>query len=382
MHQAAQVRQAKRLLDLIEAGATDMASSVYRNPVADYTCKTQLAEERRRLFGRLPLVMGLRCDLPEPGDYLSCDFSGTPLLMVRDRDGSVRAFLNVCRHRGSRLAQGCGHVGRVLTCPYHGWSYGLDGRLAGVPHPEGFAELDRAAHGLVPLPALEWHGLLCAVPDAEADTDIAAHLEPLAGDFASYGLDGYHHFETRVLRKPLNWKLVMDTFQEVYHLPVLHRNTVNPILHGYTAAFDAMGPHLRLIAARRGIDALHGEPESQWDLIRHTAIVYIMFPNTVLIMQGDHVETWRVFPSGESPDESVMYVSLYTPEPATTEKAKRHWERNMDLLLRTVEEEDFPMAAGMQRNFHSGAQAHVTFGRNEPALAHFHGTVRRYLQVP
>jgi len=91
------------------------------------------------------------------------------------------------------------------------------------------------------------------------------------------------------------------------------------------------------------------------------------------------LETWHVYPGGDSPDESVMYVSLYTPEPANTESARRHWDRNMDLLMATVEKEDFPLAEGVQRGFYSSAQDEILFGRNEPCLQHFHKSVKEAL---
>jgi hypothetical protein len=134
-----------------------------------------------------------------------------------------------------------------------------------------------------------------------------------------------------------------------------------------------------MIIARRTIDKLRAMPESEWNLIPHTAVVCVLFPNTVFIMQGDHLETWHVFPAGNGTDECEMYVSLYTPEEAVDEPGKRHWDRNMDLLLATVEKEDFPLAEGIQRGFHSGAQDDILFGRNEPSLQHFHRSVKEAL---
>jgi hypothetical protein len=96
-------------------------------------------------------------------------------------------------------------------------------------------------------------------------------------------------------------------------------------------------------------------------------------------MQGDHVETWHVFPDGDSADNCVMYISLYTPEKAETDSARRHWDRNMALLLATVENEDFPLSDGIQRGFYSGAQDAILFGRNEPSLQHFHKSVKAAL---
>src|SRR5262249_30724912 len=147
--------------------------------------------------------------------------------------------------------------------------------------------------------------------------------------------------ETRVLRRQINWKVVVDTFLESYHLAALHQRTVHPILYSNLAAFDAFGRNSRSIFARRTIGALKEIPETEWNLIPYIAVIYVLFPNTVFVMQGDHVETWHVFPAGDDVNASVMYVSLYTPEPALTQSAKGHWDRNFDLLMATVEHEDF-----------------------------------------
>lgn len=159
--------------------------------------------------------------------------------------------------------------------------------------------------------------MVWVVPTPSAKIDIDGHLNEMATDLAPFGLENYSHYETRVLQTRLNWKLVIDTFLETYHLNVLHKNTIAPILHCNLGTFDGMGRNLRMIGARKTIDTLRRKPESEWDLVRHSALVYVLFPNTVFIMQGDHLETWRIYP-GDSADESRMHVSLYTPEPAAT----------------------------------------------------------------
>jgi hypothetical protein len=120
-------------------------------------------------------------------------------------------------------------------------------------------------------------------------------------------------------------------------------------------------------------------PEEQWDLIPQSAIIYVLFPNTVLIVQGDHVETWHVYPHATDPGACTTYFSLYTPEPTVTDKQRRHWERNFDLAIDTVEKEDLVMSAGMQRGYEAGHQKTIVFGRNEPCLAHFHQSIDRAL---
>src|SRR5579883_156029 len=374
-----QREQARKLLGYLETRTTAMADGVYRNPVSDYTCPRQLARERDIFFRRGPLFIGLSCLLPASGDYLTHDHSGAPLLLVRQRDGSLRAFLNVCRHRGARVANGCGKGVSDFSCPYHDWCYGLDGALLARPDERSFAEIDKATRGLRELPVVEKYGMIWVAPTPGATFEIDAQLGGLEHDLAAYALGSYHHYETRVLRRRVNWKIVVDTFLETYHLSTLHPSTVHPILHTNLATFDAFGRNLRMIGARRTIDMLRKLPEEEWNLIPYTAIICVLFPNTVFVMQGDHLETWHVYPTGDDPDECVMYASLYTPEPATTESARRHWDRNMDLLMATVEKEDFPLSEGIQRGFHSGAQDEILFGRNEPSLQHYHKSIKAAL---
>ncbi len=294
--------------------------------------------------------------------------------------GQVNAFINVCRHRGARVASGCGSGKTVFSCPYHAWTYDRSGRLRSIPFEQGFESVDKTSNGLRPLPVVEKYGMIWVMPTPGGLIDIDGHLAGMADDLVAFGLASYSHYETRVLRARLNWKLVIDTFLETYHLSTLHKNTIAPILHSNLGTFDGMARNLRMIGARKTIDALRQRPESEWDLVRHSALVYVLFPNTVFIMQGDHLETWRVYP-GDSVDESKMHVSLYTPEPAVTDKARKYWAKNMDLLMATVQQEDFPLAENIQRDFHSGAQDFVTFGANEPALAYFHRSIKKTLGI-
>jgi phenylpropionate dioxygenase-like ring-hydroxylating dioxygenase large terminal subunit len=386
MEHATQIELARTMFSYIDKGEQARSEAPFANPVRDYICPNQAARERDLLFREHPLILGMTADLPKPGDFFTNDFTGRPILVVRGKDGGVNAFLNVCRHRGAKLAtadlaQGCARAGASFTCPYHGWAYSLDGRLLGVRDAEAFGDVDRATHGLRRLAAVESHGFIWVRPGSDTPFNPDEILGNLTSEFAAYGFDRYVHYETRTLRRAMNWKLVIGTFLEGYHIKVLHRNTIAPLILGAHTTFDAYGRHGRMAVPRPGLAALRETPERDWDVLRHTAVVYALFPNTVLVWQGDHMETWRVFP-GASPDESVMHASLYIPEPAVTDKAKRHWDRNMKILLDTVEQEDFPLGEDMQRGFHAGAQDHLLFGRVEPALAHFHRSVHEALGLP
>ncbi|MCP5267195.1 MAG: Rieske 2Fe-2S domain-containing protein [Burkholderiaceae bacterium] len=372
MDRKTQIALVERVLAHLDAGTTTMADAPMRQPVSAYTDAARLAREAD-LIRTEPVLMGFSARLPAPRSFFTDENTGVPLVMIRGEDGRVRAFANACRHRGARLFDGEGQMGAARSCPYHAWSFAADGRLLAVPDSASFDGLDLSRYGLRELPALERDGLIWARARGEAPID--ADLGGLAQELASYGFAAYHHYETRSIACEMNWKLIIDTFLEPYHFAVLHRDTVAPIFFPNLCLLDTFGPHLRETLPRRSIVELRGVPREQWDLVRHTALVYVLHPNTVLVMQIDHAEVWRCFPRDGRPDRSVVHLEFYTPEPVTTDSARRHWERNMDLTVRTVLEEDFPIGEASQRSFDGGAIDEIVFGRNEPALAHFERTM-------
>ena len=378
MQHTTQVALVEELLRHLDAGTTAMADGVMRNRVDVYTDPDRFDREWS-MIRRVPQFFGLSCRLPAPGSYVTDDETGIPVLLVRGDDGRVRSFLNVCRHRGSRVASGYGDGGRKFVCPYHGWTYDCQGRLAGVPDRESFAGLDLSDRNLVELPALEYGGMLWSALDPSIALDLEPFLAGLGPELASYRFDACVHYARRTLVRRMNWKMVIDTFLESYHFAVLHPETVHPLFLPNLSLFEPFGPHLREVFPRRTITELRDRPESEWDLITHTAIIYVLFPSTVIVMQADHAEIWRIFPDASRTDASVIHLDFYIPEPAETDSARRHWDRNLDLVLRTVEEEDFPTGEGIQSGFRANAQTEIVYGRNEPALQHWQRAVAEAL---
>ncbi len=377
MEAVEQINVGRALLALIECGTTAMADTVYQQPVSEYMSENVAAAERDKLFGAQAQCLGFSGLLPVAGSYCAHAESGRPLLLTRAEDGKFRAFLNVCRHRGSMVTTGCGRD-RQLRCPYHAWAYGLDGTLQQRPHDGAFAEIPRQQLSLTEVPAAEYQGMLW-VGGSHSAISPQTFLGGLDRELSAYELDKYQLYCTRRLSCHMNWKLVMDTFFESYHFSALHRDSIAPIFHSNLTTFDAFGDHFRLVAARRTIQQLHDQPESDWDLLPHIAAIYVLFPNVVVVWQGDHFELWEIYPDPERVDSSVARLSLYVGTSADSDSARRYWDRNLDLVLRTVEEEDFVVGEATQKGFATGAQAHFLFGRNEPALAHYHRAVTRTL---
>src|SRR5262249_42049409 len=189
-----------------ESHSTALAKAPWRNEVAAFTCPERHRREEQVLLRGRPLVMGLSCDWPAPGAFRTDDFAGVPVLIVRGGDGRLRAFLNVCRHRGAKVAQGSGRA-LAFTCPYHGWTYGSDGALRGLPEEgRAFPGVRAERPALMRLPLAEKYGLVWVLPtpDAAHDLDIEPWLAGLGADLAFWKLDGYHFYDRHLHYEPIN----------------------------------------------------------------------------------------------------------------------------------------------------------------------------------
>ena len=213
--------------DLLEVGRIDKAHGLKGEVIAaNYADPARWQDEVDGIFKRVPLGLTLSCELKEPGAYKALDALGVPVLVVRGADGVARSFLNVCRHRGTRLVEGAEPVcAPRLVCPYHAWTYALDGRLTGLPRLDSFPGLDKAEFGLKRLPTREAGGLIWFSFDERADF---ARADELGHDFDAFGLAGQHLFRRRTHHVQANWKLIMDAFLESYHVQRLHAGTIGP----------------------------------------------------------------------------------------------------------------------------------------------------------
>ena len=263
MHHEAFVELTKRLLVHAEAGTTDQADSTYRVPVANYSDPARWQAEMDDIFRRVPLMLALASEIPDPGSYKVVSVLDVPVLMTRGKDGAVRAFLDVCRHRGAIVTpEGCGSA-RRHTCPYHGWTYDIDGSLVGVPGEATFGDLDTATMGLTPLSCAERVGMVfvCLTPGAEIDLDDwLAGYEEVLGPF---GMGEWPLVSRREI-EGANWKLVYDGYLEGYHFGSLHRDTLFKQFMSNVMTCDAWGPHQRVGFACHGIERLRNKPEEEW----------------------------------------------------------------------------------------------------------------------
>lgn len=366
----------RTVLAQIKTKSTDMSE---RDVVVDagrYYDPARLAREEQVLFRRYPLLVAHKSELTNRGDFITHDPSGVPILLIVGDDGKLRAFLNICRHRGTRLvAAPEGNVRGVITCPYHAWSYRPDGQLHHLPQAECFPTLDRATSGLVELPLEVVHGMVFVTPTGmTAAPSMHAALGSLDEDFPGFHLDTQVVFARRTWKRSLNWKIALDGFFEIYHVRVLHRESLSQLFFDYAAIVEPIGNNLRLIAPRRSIESLADLPEEAWDLRAHAGIVYYLFPNTVIMLQPDHIALFTFYPQGT--DTTVIDQVMLVAEPPKSEKAQRHFEKVLEGVVR-VFEEDFSTGEKIQLGVRHNPGVH--FGRHEKGLAAIHAALDRAL---
>lgn len=358
-----------RALKLTRDKTTDLAPAEYRVRADTYTSADRHARDVEMLLGS-PQLVGYVSELPAPGTYCTKTVMGRSILLTRTADGLVKAFENVCLHRQSQIADGCGSA-RRLVCPYHAWSYDLDGNLAGLPGREGFPDSSAGRATLTELPATECAGFLWIALDPGATLDIPGFLGPLADELDSWGIGRWAPLGEKVLESAINWKLAIDTFAENYHFATVHKTTFATIARSNCTVFDSFGPHHRLVFPLNGILDLDSVEEEQWDPLQNMVVIYALFPNIVLSATIANGELFRVYPA-DSAGRSITVHQNSTPLDIADESVAAGAHAVFDYAHGTVRDEDYALVEKLQANLASGVRDHLVFGRNEPGLQHRH----------
>lgn len=368
------IEEIKVLMDLVDRNTTTLADSVMEIDVEEYIDPDQFHLEKTELFRNYPQFVGPSCMIPEAGDYYAFDDTGVPILIVRNQDGELKAFVNICSHRGAPLNEcdsGKAKNGRLFSCPYHGWTYDLEGKLVAVPFgKEGFDSIDRSTLGLKPLQVEEENGFIFVMPNPDKSFDIEQVLGGLDERLSGFGLDNHYYLGAKQVHTNFNWKLNMDTFHEFYHFEFLHPKTIGTMAYSNIATYHQYGRNHSMGSAALDINQLKQMSESDWEPRKHSSYVHYIFPNTVIFVVEDHFQTWRVYPI--SPDRSVVYHSMFIPGEPKDKQERREFEEYFQMINDVAVAEDYSLVDKINRGLNCGIKRKVLVGRNEPGVQNMH----------
>jgi glycine betaine catabolism A len=355
-----------------------------------YTSADIYQQEINELFRSLPLIAAHSSEL-QAGQVLAHDGYGVPILLSRDKEGVVRAHLNVCRHRGTRLVESAVAIAKgSIVCPYHGWTYQLDGKLRHRLHAESFDKKSCEDEDLVALPCEERHGLIWV---ASQPFDLDSYLGELNTEMPFYEIENLTHFRTIEAEYPANWKLIVDAFLESYHIRVLHKNTIAPFFTDGITAGETFGseqdgkPHIHSLVARRTAQVWSEQddaaiqksmPKNIRELSELVTPSQVIFPNTITIFHPDYLSLITLYPTSSG---TLRWThKMLIPKEQSGSDWTAHWEKTFNLIEKGVfQAEDIHTAVNIQKGFTSGANTHLRLGRIEQAVSWFHSSLSTHL---
>ena len=370
---------AERMLHFVETRTTDQASDIMRVPVKDYLDKDRWDAEIARVFKRLPLMLALTIELPNPGDYKAAKVMDMPVLITRGKDGKARAFLNVCKHRAMLLVgEGKGNCSR-FACQYHGWTYANDGQLLGIAEAGTFGDVDRETLHLTELPCDEAAGLIFVILTPDMPINAVEWLDGMYEDFAALKLETWYYHKARAMQGA-NWKVAYDGYLEGYHFQAAHTNTVATRSPSNRAHYEGFGPHIRLGFPQNAIARLKDLPREEWGRQENNGYDFIrmLFPNMSFFLAPEMGQLAQLFP-GPNPNQNTTIMNYIFPTKPETEEGLKRLDEMCDFFFDVVEEEDYGLGLKVQAGLESGAMTHQTFGRNEPGNQFFHKWLAYYL---
>ena len=342
-----------------------------------------LEAEKRAFLRAAPQVVCHESEIAAPGDWRSLEYLGESVIVIRGDDGEARAFANVCRHRGSRLVDGQAGCAKVLTCPYHAWSYSREGALVGVPHRSEYPGLDPDHLGLVPVALERWNGFLFVALEPGAPS-VAEMMAPYAAEIAPYRFEELRAIGRVTLRsRALNWKTIADNYSDGLHIPIGHPGLTRLFGRSYAIEthehVDRMEGELRKAISDNPSERAyqHFLPDAAHLPASHRKkwLYYKLFPNVAFDIYPDQVDFMQFLPVSAT-ETVIREISYALPDTRREMKAARYlnWRIN-----RRVNDEDTELIARVQAGMGSPNYIAGPLGTSEVCLRSFAQKLRRLI---
>ena len=359
--------------------AQTLASRFYTDPGILEIERSKIFRRTWQLVGTLAQdcgeVNGVKRTIADAETFFTAELAGEPIVIVRDKEKTLRAFSNVCRHRAGPIAQGSG-CKNVLRCGYHGWTYTLDGRLIGTPDVEGVEFFDRSTMGMVPLRVETWQQFIFVNFDLQAEP-LAAFLGEIPSQARGFQFDGLQMVERRDYVIDCNWKVYVDNYLEGYHIPIAHPGLMREIDYAQyrTDTFRYNSQQFAPIRAMKSGDA--GERLYAPGTGLQEALYFWVFPNLMVNIYPDNVSTNLILPISQEKTLTIFEWFFHDgSSPKTKERVKKAVEFSDE-----VQREDIGLCESVQRGLRSSTYDRGRYSvRRENGVHHFHMLLREFLE--
>ena len=346
---------AEKLFRHVRGGTTDQCDDFFEYDLAIYKDPDIAERERAAIFERLPMMALHSSQLTNSDDYITVQLNRSQALVTRGKDGKVRAFLNVCRHRGATLVRETSGKQARFACPYHGWTYQNDGTLLGISFKDTTGlETPCPSRNLIALPTEERHGFIWIVENPAGTINVAQHLGPdmdeILGD---YHLEKHFCIREQIFDFGQNWKVMVDGLIDGYHVSFVHGPTIKPYFHlNLMALADVQSDHCLTTTPRRKIEEILHETPGDTPIDDYVVFGNLIMPNNSMQLHPHHVEFWTMYQNPEDPTRSRVHLRFLTPKKYADydERGQRIIEKNWEIASAAILNEDVPIGDSIQNS--------------------------------
>ena len=398
------IKMARDVISHGKANTIAKADDFYKMPSSVYFDKQRNEDEKNLIFKRIPIVLGPSAEIPNVGDFKTMDIVNTPIIISRSKDGSVKGFMNTCMHRGSPITfEESGNTMR-FTCPYHGWTYNNDGKLMGIASEHDFGDVDKECFNLISFPVYERAGIIWGILNPSSEIDFDSFIQDYDNMISHFGFENWSLFAKRTISGP-NWKAGYDGYLDIYHVPVLHKNTFGPNTSN-RPLYYSWGPHQRVCTVSLSKDKdratlgymsdLVDLEEKDWDIDTLLYGVWTVFPHASIASFLGGGKDLEAKDEGNKGNRGVMLSVLYPGDdvnehfttqyylmenPPTDEEGIANSRQQFDLLEEIVGKEDYNMGKNQVKSLMGGGLDELTFGLNEKGNQNFYKWVDEVLNA-
>jgi len=361
--------------------AQTLASRFYTDPAILDIEKSRIFHRTWQLVGTLSQacgeVNGMKRTIADPESFFTADVAGEPIIVVRDNQGTLRAFSNVCRHRAGPIALGSG-CKNVLRCQYHGWTYTLDGRLIGTPDVEGVEFFDRSTMGMVPLRCETWEQFIFVNFDLKSEP-LSTYLGQIPQQAQGFQFGGLQFAERRDYVIDCNWKVYVDNYLEGYHIPIAHPGLMKEIDYaqyrtGTFRYYSQQFAPIRAMNAEDGGERLYAPGTSL-----QQALYFWIFPSLMLNIYPDNISTNLIVPLSH---EKTLTIFEWFFHDVASEKNRGRINRSV-AFSDEVQQEDIGLCENVQRGLRSSTYDRGRYSvKRENGVHHFHMLLGEFLGQP